>query len=90
MAQSRYENVWLDCSMRNLADAHRSASGPSGVRRLADGARKRLSDAKKSGLPTMVGSWSGALPYADSLMTPEGRIALERVFISEQLAVFRN
>ncbi len=90
MAQSRYENVWLDCSMRNLADARHSASGPAGVRRLADDARKRLTEAKKSGLPTMVGSWSGSLPYADSLMTPEGRIALERVFISEQLAVFRN
>ena len=50
---------------------------------------KALAQAAKSGLPAMVGSWSGALPLADSLMTPEGRIALERIYISEQLATFK-
>ena len=63
---------------------------PSGVRRLVDNARKQLEIARQSGLPAMVGSWSGAIPYADSLMTPEGRIALERVYISEQLAAYRD
>ena len=38
----------------------------------------------------MVCSWSGALPFADSLMTPEGHIALERVYLSEQIAAFRK
>ncbi|MBR1829304.1 MAG: cellulase family glycosylhydrolase [Atopobiaceae bacterium] len=90
MAQSRYQNVWLDCSFTHLDGVRHTASGPSGARRLADEARKQLVKARKSGLPTMVGAWSGALPYADSLMTPEGRIALERVFISEQLAVYRD
>lgn len=88
MAQSRYQNVWLDCSFAHMDGVRHTASGPSGVRRLADEARRHLARASKSGLPTMVGAWSGALPYADSLMTPEGRIALERVFISEQLAVY--
>lgn len=90
MAQSTYRNVWLDCGMARLDGARHSASGPSGVRRLADEGRKRLTAARKSGLPVMVGSWSGSLPYADSLMTPEGRIALERVFISEQIAAYKD
>ncbi|MBR2684206.1 MAG: cellulase family glycosylhydrolase [Atopobiaceae bacterium] len=90
MAQDRYRNVWLDCSFINITGILKNASGPAGVRRLADESRKRLAAARKSGLPTMVGSWSGALPYADSLMTPEGRIALERVYISEQLAALRG
>ncbi|MDO5119951.1 MAG: cellulase family glycosylhydrolase [Coriobacteriales bacterium] len=90
MAQSRYQNVWLDCSFTRSDMSKRSVPGPAAVRRLADDARKRLLQARKSGLPAMVGSWSGALPYADSLMTPEGRIALERVFISEQIAAFKG
>ena len=91
MAQSRYENVWLDCSFTKLDLGHRpAASSPAEIRRLADDARKQLDLARRSGLPAMVGAWSGALPYADSLTTPEGRIALERVFISEQLAAYRD
>ena len=90
MAQSRYENVWLDCSFLSHKNVSLNASGPSGVRRLVDDSRKLLQKARRSGLPIMVGSWSGALPYADSLMTPEGRIALERVYISEQIAALRE
>lgn len=90
MSQKRYENVWLDCHFTLHGDTKLDASGPSGVRRLVDNARKQLEIARQSGLPAMVGSWSGAIPYADSLMTPEGRIALERVYISEQLAAYRD
>ena len=91
MAQKQYENVWLDCTFVHRDDVPRpDASGPAGVRRLVDVSRKQLMVARKGGLPVMVGSWSGALPYADSLMTPEGRIALERVYLSEQLAAFRE
>ena len=38
----------------------------------------------------MVGKWSGSLPFSDSATTPEGRIALERVFVSEQIAAFKG
>ena len=41
-------------------------------------------------MPVMVGKWSAALPIADSAMTPEGRIALERVFTSEQIAAYEK
>ena len=43
-----------------------------------------------AGMPVMVGKWSAALPIADSAMTPEGRIALERVFTSEQIAAYEK
>ena len=89
MAQSRYENVWLDCHLTHHLD-NVNITGPVGVRHLADSSRKALNVARKSGLQAMVGSWSGALPYADALMTPEGRIALERVYISEQIAAFSD
>lgn len=91
MAQRQYRNVWLDCHFSHRDEAlHVDETDPSGVRRLVDSSRRALAQARRSGLPAMVGSWSGALPYADALMTPEGRIALERVYISEQLAAFRD
>ncbi len=89
MAQSQYQKVWLDCHLTHHRDKV-NITGPSGVRRLADASRASLEATKKSGLPAMVGAWSGALPFADSLMTPEGHIALERVYLSEQIAAFRK
>ena len=35
-----------------------------------------------------VGEWSGAAVLAGSSLTPEGRRAYERVFVSNQLATF--
>ncbi len=89
MAASRYQNVWLDCHLTHDHD-NVNVSGPQGVRHLVDASRATLKTARRSGLPAMVGLWSGSLPYADSLMTPEGRIALERVYISEQLNAFAD
>jgi glucan 1,3-beta-glucosidase len=60
------------------------------VRTLVDRSRRYLAKARKSGLPTMVGKWSASLPYADAMMTPEGQIALVRVYISEQLNAFAD
>ncbi|MEE1044283.1 MAG: cellulase family glycosylhydrolase [Olegusella sp.] len=89
MAQSRYENVWLDSHLYHYAD-NADATGPLGVRRLVEASARSLDEARRSGLPTMVGKWSGSLPFPDSLMTPEGRIALERVYIAEQIGAFRD
>ncbi len=89
MAQSRYQNVWLDSHLYHYTD-NADSTGPLGVRRLVEASSRYLAEARKSGLPTMVGKWSGSLPYPDSLMTPEGRIALERVFIAEQIGAFRD
>lgn len=87
MSPDRYENVWLDCHVYHYAESM-SASGPTGVRRLVDDTVSYLSKAKKSGLEVMVGEWSAALPIADAGMTPEGRIALERVYTAGQLSAF--
>lgn len=89
MAPKRYRNVWLDCRLYHHAD-HIDATGPAGSRELVERSRKTLRAADKSGLPVMVGGWSGALPFADSLMTPEGQIALERVYIADQIAAFAD
>ena len=63
--------------------------GPSGIRELVERSKASLRAVEKSGLPAMVGKWSGSLPFADTITTPEGRIALERIYISEQLATFK-
>ncbi len=89
MAADTYHNVWLDCHLFHHTD-HVDAAGPSAVRKLVDSSRAYLKKARKSGLPTMVGKWSAALPYADALMTPEGQIALARVYVSEQLTAFTS
>ena len=87
MAPSRYQNVWLDSHVYHYAESM-NATGPSGVRRLVDESISYLAKARKSGLPVMVGEWSAALPIADAGMTPEGRIALERVYTAGQLSAF--
>ncbi|EHF02356.1 MULTISPECIES: glycoside hydrolase family 5 protein [Olsenella] len=89
MAPRRYHNVWLDCHLYHYFDKVESA-GPSGIRKLALSSQKALELAGRSGLPVMVGKWSGSLPFSDSATTPEGRIALERVFVSEQIAAFKG
>lgn len=87
MAPSRYDNVCLDCHLYHYSESM-NASGPSGVRRLVEQSEAYLAQASRGGLPVMVGEWSAALPLADAGMTPEGRIALERVYTSGQLAAF--
>ncbi|MCH3967804.1 MAG: cellulase family glycosylhydrolase [Atopobiaceae bacterium] len=87
MAQDRYTNVWLDSHIYHYADST-DASGPRGVRDLITATDRYLKTAHESHLPCMVGEWSAALPLADSAMTPEGRIALERVYTSSQLSAF--
>ena len=89
MAQRHYRNVWLDCHL-DRPSARVDVSGPSGVRRLVAAHERYLRTARRAGMPVMVGKWSSSLPIADSQMTPEGRIALERVYTSEQLGLFEK
>lgn len=89
MARRRYRNVWLDCHLYHYTD-HVDATGPAGAAALVDSSKKALAAAQRTGFPVMIGAWSAALPFADSLMTPEGRIALERVYCAEQIAAFEN
>ena len=87
MAHDRYENVWLDTHPFRHNDRV-DAAGPSGARLLAARCADEVAKARTSGLPVMVGEWSAALPLADPMMTAEGRIALERTYVSRQLAAY--
>lgn len=89
MSHERYVNVWLDTHLYRYADDIDTA-GPMGIRKLVDRSQKTLELAQKSKLPVMVGKWCASLPFADSATTPEGRIALERIFTSEQISVFTS
>lgn len=89
MAQRHYRNAWMDCTLYRYLDQV-GPTGPLGVRQLAQRSSAELAQLAKSGLPVMVGKWSGSLPYADSATTPEGSIALERVFLSEQIEAFSS
>ena len=89
MAQRHYVNVWLDCHL-DRPSVRMDVSGPSGVRRLVSAHERHVADARRSRMPVMVGKWSASLPIADSQMTPEGRIALERVYTSEQIGSFEK
>ena len=88
-ATRKYSGVWLDCHLYHYDDQI-DATGPAGAATLISRSRKTLARAMRTGLPVMVGAWSAALPFADSLMTPEGRIALERVYCAEQIAAFED
>ncbi len=89
MGGHHYHNVVLDCHLYHY-DEQVDATGPAGAATLVQRSRATLARASKSGLPVIVGAWSAALPFADSLMTPEGRIALERVYCAEQIAAFTD
>lgn len=89
MAQRHYRNVWLDCHLDRRPTTRVDVSGPSGCAAwwsatLASCARPPRRHAGHGG--QMV---RGAA-IADSAMTPEGRIALERVFTSEQIAAYEK
>ena len=89
MAQKRYKNVWIDSHLTSRG-VSLDASGPKGIRILIERNRTILKRARRSGLPVMVGKWSSSLPFADSLMTPEGRVALERIYAAEQIALYED
>jgi glucan 1,3-beta-glucosidase len=89
MAQRRYTNVWLDIHPYHYTQTL-DAQGPYAARRLANRTIAQVAEAKTSGLPVMVGEWSAALPAGTSSTTPEGRLALERIFTAGQLEAFRG
>lgn len=87
MRFERYKNVWLDTHLYHFASTD-AYQGPAAAQLLVQKSLNQLARAKKSGFPVLVGEWCAALPFADSAMTPEGRIALERIYTSGQLAAF--
>ena len=89
MAQKRYRNVWVDCHLTSRG-VSLDASGPKGVRTLVERNRRHIRQARRTGLPVMVGKWSSSLPFSDSFMTPEGRVALERIYAAEQIGLYER
>lgn len=90
LARNHERNVWLDCHLYQYLDDLSKTSTPVDARALVRRSAKTLERARRSKLPVMVGKWSAALPYSDSVTTPEGRIALERVYVSEQLSAYKD
>ncbi len=87
MVSSRYENVWLDVHCYQF-DESILLAGPAGLRILAKRSADALEVASSSGFPVVVGEWSAALPVGSATVTPEGRIALERIYASVQMQAF--
>ncbi len=87
MVSSRYENVWLDVHCYQF-DESILLTGPAGLRILAKRSEDALKEAETGGLPVVVGEWSAALPVGSAIVTPEGRIALERIYASVQMQEF--
>ncbi|MBQ9059050.1 MAG: cellulase family glycosylhydrolase [Atopobiaceae bacterium] len=89
MAQKNYVNVWLDCHLYRYADVSASADAQD-LRKLVAKSAHILKKAQASGLPVVVGEWSAALPAPQPHMTPEGRVALERVYSSAQMRAYEG
>lgn len=89
VSSGRFENVWIDCDLsREVAKV--DVVGPAGVRKIVNATKRHLADAGLASSLASVGKWSASLPYADSMMTPEGRVAIERIYVSEQLGVYEQ
>lgn len=86
MASDRYQNVMLDHHFCRVGSTHAQV-GPAGAKHLVDQCRRELTQAQSSGLPTIVGEWSAALPGSTSALTSEGRLAQQRMFVAGQLAL---
>lgn len=89
MGHARYENVWLDVHLYHHTD-ELPGVGPTGGRYLASLSRRTLERARASRLPVMVGEWSAAMPMGGSTLTPEGQLALTRVYVSAQIDAFEG
>ncbi len=89
MSKRNYTNVWLDSHVYHHTDVL-SGNGPSGVRYLAEMNRIRLGEARSGSLPVMVGEWTAAMPTFGHTITPEGQLALTRIYISSQFSSFEG
>lgn len=89
MAQRRYHNVWLDCHMDTISRRTRG-SGPTSIPASLETQRAYLDEVLSGNLPVIVGSWSSSLAISEASLTPEGRIAVERLFTAQQLDMFER
>lgn len=89
MRGDRYENVHIDVHLYHYRDeTARDITSPRGISDAVARNKRVLREAAATGFPVIVGEWSGAAVLSSASVTPEGRAAYERVFISNQLATF--
>lgn len=89
MAGDQYQNVVMDLHLYHYRDdTAQDITTPKGLTSALGRNKVLIREAKDLGFPVLVGEWSGAAVLSGSSVTPEGRRAYERVFVSNQLATF--
>lgn len=89
MRSGKYKNVCMDVHLYHYRDENaQDITGPRGLSSAIARNRSMIKAARSAGFPVIVGEWSGAAVFSNASITPEGRAAYERVFISNQLASF--
>ncbi len=89
MSSSRYRNVCMDVHLYHYRDEMAlDITTPHGLSAALARNRRLIHEARQAGFLVIVGEWSGAAVFTNVSITPEGRSAYERVFISNQMASF--
>ena len=89
MSGKKYVNVCMDVHLYHYRDEKAlDITSPHGLSDAIARNRKLIAEARAVGFPVIVGEWSGAAVFSNASITPEGRTAYERVFVSNQLASF--
>lgn len=89
MTAGSYRNTALDMHLDHFSDYFEMRQVLT-TQALIASSKRHLDTAKKSGFSLVIGSWCAALPGVDTTTTPEGRIALERMYTSSQLKLFSS
>lgn len=91
MRGAQYKNVIMDVHLYHYHDEFaQDITSPRGLSSAVARNRKLIREARATGFPVLVGEWSGAAVMSSASVTPEGRSAYERVFVSNQLASFAD
>lgn len=89
MQGEQYRNVVMDLHLYHFRDeTAQDITAPQGLSSAINRNKQMIKEALETKFPVLVGEWSGAAVLAGSSVTPEGRRAYERVFLSNQLATF--
>lgn len=89
MRGEQYRNVVMDLHLYHYRDeTAQDITTPRGLSSAINRNRELIREALAAKFPVLVGEWSAAAVLAGSSVTPEGRRAYERVFVSNQLATF--
>lgn len=89
MRGAQYQNVMIDLHLYHYRDdTAADITSPRGLSAAVGRNRQEIREARATKFPVIVGEWSAAAVLANASITPEGRSAYERVFVSNQLATF--